>query len=104
MPPAARWQSLRNGWRGWFERYGTIFKITGLNLLPSVQSVSLTNGIVQLAFNSVSNWTYHVQYKTNLTDAAWTDLPGDVLATNATAFKTDPLISGQRFYRLILLR
>ncbi|MGH7954292.1 MAG: hypothetical protein ACREFE_20545, partial [Limisphaerales bacterium] len=83
---------------------GTIFKITGLNLLPAFQSMTLTNGTVNLTWNSVSNWTYRVQYKTNLTDANWTDLPGDVLATNAISSKTDVAVPAQRFYRLILLR
>ena len=83
---------------------GTVFKITGLNLLPSFQSITLTNGNIRLAWNSVSNWTYRVQYKTNLTDASWTDLPGDVLATNVIAGKTDPATPAQRFYRLVLLR
>jgi uncharacterized repeat protein (TIGR03803 family) len=83
---------------------GTIFKITGLNLLPAFQSITLTNGTVQLVWNSVSNWTYRVQYKTNLNDANWTDLSGDVLATNVIAGKMDTAIPAQRFYRLLLLR
>ncbi|MDE3068643.1 MAG: hypothetical protein KGJ60_13995 [Verrucomicrobiota bacterium] len=83
---------------------GTIFKITGLNLLPRFESIILTNGTVNLTWNSVSNWTYQVQYKTNLSDANWTDLPGDVLATNEVSSKTEPAISSQRFYRLVLLR
>ena len=83
---------------------GTIFKITGLNLLPSFQSITLTNGNVNLAWNSVSNWTYRVQYTTNLTDANWTDLPGDVLATNVISSKTDVAVPTQCFYRLLLLR
>ncbi|MDE3067179.1 MAG: hypothetical protein KGJ60_06455 [Verrucomicrobiota bacterium] len=83
---------------------GTVFKITGLNLLPSFQSIALTNGTVNLTWNSVSNWAYRVQYKTNLTDTNWTDLPGDVLATNPVSSKMDPAIPSQRFYRLVLLR
>ena len=84
--------------------YGTVFKITGLNLLPSFQSITLSNGTVNLAWNSVSNWTYRVQYTTNLTDATWTDLPGDVLATNIISSKTDVAVPTQCFYRLLLLR
>ncbi|MGH7952461.1 MAG: choice-of-anchor tandem repeat GloVer-containing protein [Limisphaerales bacterium] len=84
--------------------YGTIFKITGLNLLPRFQSITMSNGTVRLAWNSVSNWTYRVQYKTNLADANWTDLPGDILATNAISSKADAAVPAQRFYRLVLLR
>ena len=82
---------------------GTVFKITGLNLLPAFQSIALTNGTVNLAWNSVSNWTYRVQYKTSLADTNWIDLPGDVQATNVTARKTDSTTSMQRFYRVVLL-
>lgn len=84
--------------------YGTVFKITGLNLLPSFQSITLTNGTVNLAWNSVSNWTYRVQYKINLTDTYWADLPEDVLATNVISSKTDVTVPTQCFYRLLLLR
>jgi uncharacterized repeat protein (TIGR03803 family) len=83
---------------------GTVFKITGLNLLPAFQSITLTNGTVNLTWNSVSNWTYRVQYETNLTDVNWTDLPGDVLATNSISSATDIESVSQRFYRLVLLR
>jgi hypothetical protein len=41
------------------------------------------------SWNSVSKWTYRVQYKTSLNDANWTDLSGDVLATNVIAGKMD---------------
>src|ERR1017187_1114559 len=83
---------------------GTVFKITGLNLLPLFQSITLANGTVNLAWNSVSNWTYRVQYKTSLTDTNWTDLPGDVMATNVISSKTDVAVPTQCFYRLLLLR
>jgi uncharacterized repeat protein (TIGR03803 family) len=83
---------------------GTVFKISGLDLLPRFQSVILTNGSVNLSWNSVSNWTYRVQYKTSLTDTNWTDLPGDVMATNVISSKTDVAVPTQCFYRLLLLR
>jgi Tol biopolymer transport system component len=47
--------------------------------------------------------SYQVQYKTNLTDAAWLNLPGAVTLIGATGYVSDPLPSpGQRFYRVIL--
>ncbi len=66
-------------------------------------AISTFEGGNNLAWNSVSNWTYRVQYKTNLTDANWTDLPGDVLATNVISSKTDVAVPTQCFYRLLLL-
>lgn len=45
--------------------------------------------------------TYRLQTKTNLTDAAWTDVGSDVLAAGVTASTTDTATGRrQRFYRL----
>jgi Tol biopolymer transport system component len=47
--------------------------------------------------------SYQVQYKTNLTDAVWLNLPGDVTFIGATGYLNDALPSpGQRFYRIVL--
>jgi len=45
---------------------------------------------------------YRVQYKTNLNEPAWIDLPGEFLATNNVVTVTDPIVSWQGFYRLVL--
>jgi hypothetical protein len=50
----------------------------------------------------VSNATYRVQFKANLSDA-WTSLAGDVLATGSTASKTDAPITSTGFYRIQVL-
>jgi hypothetical protein len=48
---------------------------------------------------------YRVQYKTDLSAATWTDLPGDITATTGTASKTDTTSGSdsQRYYRVELL-
>jgi tricorn protease-like protein len=47
--------------------------------------------------------SYQVQYKTNLTDAVWLNLPGDVTFIGATGYLNDPSPApGQRFYRIVL--
>jgi Tol biopolymer transport system component len=47
--------------------------------------------------------SYQVQYKTNLTDAVWLDLPGDMTFIGVTGYLNDLLPSpGQRFYRIVL--
>ncbi|MCU0784489.1 MAG: hypothetical protein MUF81_10690 [Verrucomicrobia bacterium] len=48
---------------------------------------------------------YRVQYKTNLSDAVWQNLSGDVIATNILSSKVDAPAPGiaQRFYRVLLL-
>ncbi len=46
--------------------------------------------------------SYQVQYKTNLTDAAWLNLPGNVSFIGANGYLNDLLPSnGQRFYRIV---
>jgi len=47
---------------------------------------------------------YRVEYKSDLNETTWTDLPGDVVATGSIATKTDSIISTpQRYYRVVLL-
>ena len=45
-----------------------------------------------------------MQYKSDVTDSGWADLPGDVNATSSLAIKTDSAVSNaQRYYRVLLL-
>jgi YD repeat-containing protein len=71
----------------------SVFKVTQINGLPSI------------TWNSVSNKVYRVQYKNNLTDLDWLDLPNDVTASGTNSVKTDTSADGQtnRFYRVMLL-
>jgi hypothetical protein len=56
-----------------------------------------------LTWPLASDSSYQVQFKTNLTDAAWLSLPGTVTFIGATGYFSDPLPSrGQRFYRVVL--
>ena len=58
-------------------------------------------GTVIISWNSVSNLTYRVQYKNNLTDSNWTDLPPDVVATGVQTSVTNVVgIQPQRFFRV----
>ena len=63
-------------------------------------------GSAALAWLSSSNQLYRLQYKTNLSDAAWLDLCGDVTATTNNASKTDSTLGNapRRFYRVDLLQ
>ena len=81
---------------------GMIRRIMAVAVPPTIDSLSTTNGTVTLTWTSISNRIYRVQYKNVLTDAGWSDLPGDVTATNGVASKTDPLGTTNRFYRLLM--
>ena len=71
---------------------------------PVIQSINVSNGVAVITWSSISGRSYRVQYKQNLTDANWTDLPPDVTATSATTSKTDAVGSvPRRFYRVVML-
>lgn len=59
---------------------------------------------VELTWSVVSDHNYRVQYKDNVNDLNWTDLPFDVFATGDTATYTDTTATGtQRFYQVQVL-
>jgi DNA-binding beta-propeller fold protein YncE len=79
------------------------FSITVSDLSASAPIIS-TNGII-INWHAIPGLTYLIQYKNNLNDPAWTDLPGNVQATNIVALKLDTPASTNvsRFYRIIAL-
>ena len=79
---------------------GMIRKFSALLIPPTIKSVSVTNTVRTLTWPAISNRVYRVQYKALLTDSNWLNLSGDVIATNATAFKSDTNTATSRFYRL----
>ncbi len=70
-----------------------------------ITSVNKAGTNLDLSWLSHPGQVYRVQYKTNLTDAAWLDVNGDVTATTNTASKTDvvPSTVPQRYYRVQLV-
>ena len=70
---------------------------------PEASATVLADGSVSLTWTASAGTQYRVQYKSNLTEVTWTDLPGDVTANGITAGKSDPLGIGQRFYRVMVL-
>jgi outer membrane protein assembly factor BamB len=72
---------------------------------PRLESITISDGAVTLAWSALAGQTYRVQYKTNLEELTWNDLPGDVTATSAVASKSDTLgpSDEQRFYRIELI-
>jgi hypothetical protein len=58
-----------------------------------------------LRWEAIPGISYRLQYKNELVEPQWTDLPGDIEATNGVALKTDLsyLTNQTRFYRLVAL-
>jgi hypothetical protein len=89
------------------QRFFRVYWVSGgslppLNPAPVMLSLKAgTPGAVVISWNSVSNLTYRVQYKNNLTDVNWTDLPADVAATGPTTSVTNVVVGQpQRFFRV----
>ena len=71
-------------------------------VIRSLTGAGTTN--VVITWSSVSNQSYHLQYKTNLAATNWFDLAPNIAATGSTVSFTDHPITGhQRYYRVMLL-
>ena len=66
--------------------------------------VTIRASQVEVCWNSQSNLTYQVQYRSDLTTNLWTSLGGCIRSTNSTSCIADPIVVGQpqRFYRVVL--
>jgi hypothetical protein len=71
---------------------------------PKAQEPVIAGGNVTISWSAIPGSVYRVQSAVTLT-GPWTDLPGDVTASGPTATKVDVLaVSGQRFYRILLIQ
>jgi hypothetical protein len=63
----------------------------------------MVNDTLTLRWSTVPGHRYQVEYKNQLSDAAWLQLGPVVNATGATASASDSPLIQQRFFRLRLL-
>ena len=63
--------------------------------------VTVTTGSVCLTWNSISNATYSIQYKTHLTDAAWSDVATNIVGASSTTKKCFPETGVNGFFRVV---
>lgn len=71
---------------------------------PSFQSISRSNGSVNLSWAAVSGPSYQLYYATNLAQPSWTPLGSQMPGTDGTITLTDPNpTDASRFYRLEML-
>ena len=70
---------------------------------PKIGQISAgTNDIVSFAFSATSGLLYRVQYKNDLTNALWTTLGSDILASSNSIPVSDNLTGvPKRFYRAL---
>jgi hypothetical protein len=69
---------------------------------PAVVTIRASQ--VEVGWNSISNLTYQVQYRSDLTTNLWTSLVDCIRSTNSTSRIFDPVVVGQpqRFYRVVM--
>jgi hypothetical protein len=75
----------------------------GLELVSPPLVVTVRASQVEVCWNSTSNLTYQVQYRSDLTTNLWTSLVGCVRSTGSKSCISDPVVLGQpqRFYRVV---
>jgi outer membrane protein assembly factor BamB len=72
---------------------------------PRILSIHSEEGTVELQWSALAGRSYRVQYKSQLEEGSWHDLPGSILADGPVASKSDspPAGAEQRFYQVELL-
>lgn len=79
------------------------FKVTVL-ARPILQSIAVTNQVIWLRWNAITGQKYRVQLKTNLSQANWSNLAPEIVATGPLASATNATSVGTRqFYRVMLV-
>jgi uncharacterized repeat protein (TIGR01451 family) len=76
------------------------FTVTVLSA-PVMQPLVSAQSMMTVSWSAIAGQNYWVQYKTALTDSAWTNL-AEVSATSSSASYQEPIAPcGQRFYRVV---
>jgi len=81
----------------------SIRKMTAALGPPTITAIAPSGGNVTLDFHSFPGRNYRVQYKNDLGDPSWNDLPGDVNALGFSASKTTTITGEMRFFQVRLL-
>jgi hypothetical protein len=70
---------------------------------PVIQSLEVSNGVVNITWTAVAGHSYRLQYKDSLSAPTWSDLLPDIPATLPTITVTSAIGSSpQRFYRVFV--
>ena len=72
---------------------GTVFHLI-VPPAPRFQAYGRSGNSFMLSWSTVTNQTYQLQYKTNLTQGSWNNLGAAIPCTNSTSTVYDPLVPG----------
>jgi hypothetical protein len=70
---------------------------------PVVSTPILTDGQILIAWTTVSQQSYQLQWTTNLNGGTWSDLGAATNAPGTVAAMSDTVSNAERFYRVVLL-
>lgn len=70
---------------------------------PLLLTPQLSGSNILLTWTSISNHTYRLEFAPGVPTTNWNAIPGDVLATNSTASKTDAINGSTRYYRVRMI-
>jgi hypothetical protein len=83
---------------------GPVWQFTTREAEPTTVSVSQSNAVVTLRWNTTAGATYRVEFKPDLAGSNWSPLGGLITATGATMSQADiNSADQQRFYRVVRL-
>ncbi|MBI5384937.1 MAG: HYR domain-containing protein [Verrucomicrobia bacterium] len=73
--------------------------------MPVIHSAQWSDGVTELTWDTVVGRTYRVQYRDQINESIWHDLPGDVTAEEEVSSFFDVFLTlpSQRHYRILLL-
>ncbi len=76
---------------------------TAVTSQPVIKLIARSGSDCVLTWYSVAGLTYQVQSKSALTDSMWSNVPGEVPATDALAWKSISMIGNtQKFFRVVI--
>jgi hypothetical protein len=67
------------------------------------ETINVMESSVVVQWDAISNRSYRVQFRSSLEEGDWTNLDGDVTASDITASKTNLFTGEKGFYRVIVL-
>ena len=78
---------------------------TNTGSILRVLTITSLSGNTTILWSATPGRSYQVQFKSNVTDVGWTDVPGVTIATGSIASRLDSLggSGGNKFYRVVLV-
>ena len=84
------------------QRLAKLLNTIFVTAAPSFTGATFTNGNCGITWTAVPGRSYRIQWKQELSQAAWNDLTDITGATNLASF-IDATVQSQRFYRVIVV-